>query len=355
MLEAENNYSELLQDYYDFIIVGASFAGANLALKLRNHGSVLIIDKTLPGTFLNCAGGLPRNIFFSLDIDILNYPVKKCIVQAGEKKKSFSYDYLAVDRRELDRALWEKACGEKNVDFLKAVFKNYDISEKKLFLKCQNEEKLLRYGKLILANGFDPKRAFEFENKKPLSGIAQTEIIDCRTVFSERFYVKLNTNGKSSGYSWIFPMPEKRINIGFGWLGGKVCRNEMKSLKNEFNIQGRTLAKGGGVVPLEPASKVQNGDVYLFGDAAGLVAPGSGEGLKYIYNLADKWAEFIVSGKNLNSWWFRNPDRLKFVLQTAVLKSERKFFRNSKHSIYNFCMFRLGTHIKNVQYFFNIS
>jgi flavin-dependent dehydrogenase len=68
-------------------------------------------------------------------------------------------------------------------------------------------------------------------------------------------------------------------------------------------VTGRVLSRGGGIIPLAPATTVMRGNVFLFGDSAGIVYPPSGEGLRYIARMSGPWADCITTGRNLNARW----------------------------------------------------
>ena len=84
-------------------------------------------------------------------------------------------------------------------------------------------------------------------------------------------------------YAWIFPHGET-ISIGTGSARkGFSLRGAIRELRTATGLDsGRTLRREGAPIPLKPLRKWDNGrDVLLTGDAAGIVAPASGEGIYY--------------------------------------------------------------------------
>ena len=84
-------------------------------------------------------------------------------------------------------------------------------------------------------------------------------------------------------YAWIFPHGET-ASIGVGSARkGFSLRGAVKSLRESTALQGcETLRREGAPIPLRPLKSWDNGrDVVLAGDAAGVVAPASGEGIYY--------------------------------------------------------------------------
>ncbi len=84
-------------------------------------------------------------------------------------------------------------------------------------------------------------------------------------------------------YSWIFPHgPTASIGTGSAQKGFSL-RQSVARLRAETGLTDLpTLRREGAPIPLKPLKRWDNGrDVLLAGDAAGVVAPASGEGIYY--------------------------------------------------------------------------
>jgi geranylgeranyl diphosphate/geranylgeranyl-bacteriochlorophyllide a reductase len=84
-------------------------------------------------------------------------------------------------------------------------------------------------------------------------------------------------------YSWIFPHGET-TSVGSGTAQkGFPLRRSVASLRRVAGlVEIETLRREGAPIPLAPLPRWDNGrDVVLAGDAAGVVAPASGEGIYY--------------------------------------------------------------------------
>ena len=84
-------------------------------------------------------------------------------------------------------------------------------------------------------------------------------------------------------YSWIFPHGDT-ASIGTGSAHkGFSLRNAVGALRECAGLDGlETIRREGAPIPLRPLSRWDNGrDIVLAGDAAGIVAPASGEGIYY--------------------------------------------------------------------------
>lgn len=83
-------------------------------------------------------------------------------------------------------------------------------------------------------------------------------------------------------YSWVFPHGET-TSVGTGTAQkGFSMRAAVSSLRAAHGLQGSTVRREGAPIPMKPLRRWDNGkDVVLAGDAAGVVAPASGEGIYY--------------------------------------------------------------------------
>jgi geranylgeranyl diphosphate/geranylgeranyl-bacteriochlorophyllide a reductase len=84
-------------------------------------------------------------------------------------------------------------------------------------------------------------------------------------------------------YGWVFPHG-KTVSIGTGSADkGYSLRSATQRLRRQAGLETAvTVRREGAPIPLKPLPKWDNGrDVVLAGDAAGVVAPASGEGIYY--------------------------------------------------------------------------
>ena len=103
-------------------------------------------------------------------------------------------------------------------------------------------------------------------------------------------------------YGWVFPHG-KTASVGSGSAHkGFSLRTSVKDLRAEAGLSGAETIRGEGApIPMRPMKRWDNGkDVVLAGDAAGVVAPASGEGIYYAMEggrLAGVAAEaFLATG-----------------------------------------------------------
>jgi len=104
-------------------------------------------------------------------------------------------------------------------------------------------------------------------------------------------------------YAWVFPHG-KTTSVGTGSQHkGFGLRDAVGRLRERTGLEGvETVRREGAPIPLRPLRRWDNGrDVILAGDAAGVVAPSSGEGIFYAMTSARLAArsldEFLTTGR----------------------------------------------------------
>jgi geranylgeranyl reductase len=96
-------------------------------------------------------------------------------------------------------------------------------------------------------------------------------------------------------YGWVFPHGDT-LSVGTGSADkGFSLRNAVGELRAAAGLEGaEVLRREGAPLPMKPLKRWDNGrDVLLAGDAAGVVAPSSGEGIYYAMAAARMGAQAI--------------------------------------------------------------
>jgi len=103
-------------------------------------------------------------------------------------------------------------------------------------------------------------------------------------------------------YAWIFPHGDT-ASVGVGSANkGFALRGAVKTMRDRTGLAAcETVRSEGAPIPLKPLKRWDNGrDVLVAGDAAGVVAPASGEGIYYAMTCgrlaAGAAAEFLDTG-----------------------------------------------------------
>jgi geranylgeranyl reductase len=103
-------------------------------------------------------------------------------------------------------------------------------------------------------------------------------------------------------YAWIFPHG-RTTSVGTGSLQqGFALKDAVRRLRERAGLDGATLRREGAPIPLHPLARWDDGrNVVLAGDAAGVVAPASGEGIFYAMTggrlAADAVERALVTGR----------------------------------------------------------
>ena len=287
---------------YDAIIVGGGPAGATAAqaLAAENH-KVLLIDK--PGRIKPCGGAIPPRLVQDFAI-----PETQIVARAKTARmvspKGRVVDMpinggsvAMVDREHFDEWLRQRAA-EYGAERLDGEYVGLERDEQgRAIVLCRPAGANRKSPPLRLATktviGADGARsriaAEEVGGEQPKSVFAYHEIIRSPQMPDpDRFAgtrCEIHYDGKLSPdfYAWIFPHGETTsVGVGSAQKGFSL-RQAVTSLRDVSALDtAETLRTEGAPIPLKPMKKWDNGkDVMLAGDAAGCVAPASGEGIYY--------------------------------------------------------------------------
>jgi geranylgeranyl reductase len=305
------------QDLFDVVVVGGGPAGAVAADDLARRGRrVALLDRA--GRIKPCGGAIPPRLVRDFEIPdslIVARANSARIVAPSKRVVDMPIDggYVAmVDREHFDEFLRRRAVqhGAKRFTgrFVRldrdaaggavVVFANDDGGETRLAARA-----------VIGADGANSAVARQCVPKsKPKLVFAYHEIIKAPPAGQDGYDAKrceIHYRGDLSPdfYSWVFPHGET-ASVGLGSARkGFPLREATATLRDVTGLAGcETLRKEGAPIPLRPLRKWDNGrDVVLAGDAAGVVAPASGEGIYYAMFggrvAADAVEAFLVTGK----------------------------------------------------------
>jgi len=290
---------------YDVIISGAGPSGSKCAEILAKHGfKVALIEKNISWR-KPCGGGCSVRLFkYYPQLKRLNILNKHSIVMYSTDYSKFQYTYenyndysFVMDRLELDNFVRNIAIDagaelfDRNISF-DFIYKN----QQKIGIKTKSPDGTKEFlGKImIIADGMSSKLAIKSgirpNWKTEDLGIAKCAILegiyslDINTVY---FYFR-----PYSGYGWIFPINERRFNLGISTFYEDNFKYNVNHLFKEFINepeikkvlpQSRYKSIWSAAYPI-PAIGVLEKSLYsnnlmIIGDAAGFVSPISGEGL----------------------------------------------------------------------------
>ena len=293
-----------LTETYDAVVVGGGPAGATAASDLAGQGlDVMLLERG--GRIKPCGGAIPPIAIEEFDIpdsQIVARVQSARIVSPTRRQVDMPIDggYVGmVDRKDFDEWLRQRAatCGARRETgtFMKLTHDGDGMAVIH-FRRGRNRKDLecVRARTVIGADGARSEVARQSipEARSIPYVAAYHEIIhspgDADAASESHFDGKrcdIYYEGRLSPdfYAWIFPHGDTTsVGVGSAHKGFSL-RSAVATLREEAGLDGnRTERREGAPIPLQPLSKWDNGkDVVLAGDAAGVVAPASGEGIYY--------------------------------------------------------------------------
>ncbi|MES2915626.1 MAG: geranylgeranyl diphosphate reductase [Pseudomonadota bacterium] len=282
---------------YDAFVVGGGPSGATAAEDLARAGlRVALLDRD--GRIKPCGGAIPPRLI--KDFDIPDYLVVAKIKTARMISPTgravdihIEGGYVGmVDREDFDEFLRDRA-RMVGADRLTGTFLRVERDAAGTHVvwreKASGQEQRSLTRVVIGADGAKSgvARAEVPGGDKIPYVIAYHEIIKAPAANSGYDPVRCDViyDGQISPdfYGWVFPHGDK-ASVGMGTEDGAVdlkkATADLRAMAGLTDCE--TIRREGAPIPLKPLDRWDNGrDVVLAGDAAGVVAPSSGEGIFY--------------------------------------------------------------------------
>ncbi|TVQ35462.1 MAG: geranylgeranyl diphosphate reductase [Geminicoccaceae bacterium] len=289
-------------DRFDAVVVGGGPAGATAACELALNGRhVLLLDRA--GRIKPCGGAIPPRAIqeFAIPDQMLVAKIKTARI-ISPKAKSVDIPIEGgfvgmVDREHFDEWLRERAAASgavRRTGTFERLTREPDGTVIVHYRPGPGHAKdaieTVRTRTVIGADG--AKSAVGRQEVPGADTIpyvfAYHEIAEAPAAGSvdydpSRCDVYYRGSVSPDFYGWVFPHG-RTVSIGTGSAHkGFSLRGSTAALREAAGLdQVKTLRHEGAPIPLQPLTRWDNGkDVVLAGDAAGVVAPASGEGIFY--------------------------------------------------------------------------
>jgi geranylgeranyl reductase len=305
-------------DTFDVVVIGGGPAGATAATELARAGHrVLLLDRA--GRIKPCGGAIPPRAIRDFDIPdhlLVAKATSARIVSPKDRHVDMSIGGFVgmVDREHFDEWLRERAAqagAVRRTGHFERIER--DDSGRALVVYrtgAQEQAHATVAARCVLgADGANSAVA-----RQSIACADQT-----RFVFAYHEIVRSPAGGTDGFngqrcdvyyrgslspdfYGWVFPHGAT-TSVGIGSANkGFSLRGAVTSLRAAANLRDcATIRREGAPIPLQPLPRWDNGrDVLLAGDAAGVVAPASGEGIYYAMEsgrlAAEAVGEFLLRG-----------------------------------------------------------
>jgi geranylgeranyl reductase len=296
---------------YDVVVVGGGPAGATAAADLAARGrSVLLLDRA--GRIKPCGGAIPPRLIrdFAIPDHLLVAKARSARMVAPSSRSvdmPIEGGFVGmVDREVFDEWLRERAAdagAERRTGTFETLAYGPDGTIALTYKPAVGAVPVRIEARAVVgadgANSAVARAAMPAGERVPFV-FAYHEIVRSPPAGAKAFdgaRCDVYYQGRLSPdfYAWIFPHGDT-TSVGSGSARkGFSLKGSVADLRRTAGLEGaETVRREGAPIPLRPLRRWDDGrGVLLVGDAAGVVAPASGEGIYYAMACARMGAEAI--------------------------------------------------------------
>jgi geranylgeranyl reductase family protein len=291
---------------YDAIIVGSGPAGATAAYFLGQAGwNVLVLEKETLPRYKTCGGGISLSFLKTVFPFSFDEVVESTLEGMTYDYKSFSASVPfqkgivgMVMRSRFDAFILEHA----NVEVREGtgVHTVVEMADRVAVETDAGEEFTARY--LIGADGANSVVAHSLGLRSKKSSAAAIEVeVEVPPSVQEKYASQavFIFGELRLGYMWIFPK-DGHLSVGLAAMKPRhrELKDKLRQTMKKYGISLEGAKFHGHPIPLYSRNeKIATQRCFLVGDAAGLVDPFSGEGIRYAIKSGRLIAGALLSGQ----------------------------------------------------------
>ncbi len=287
-------------DTFDAVVIGGGPAGATAAADLARQGhSVLMLDRA--GRIKPCGGAIPPALINEFEIPdalLVAHVTSARMVSPKGREVDMPIDggfVGMVDREVFDEWLRQRAVAagaERRTGIFECITRDADGATTVHYrVKGEGDALTTVRARVVIGAdgaasavakqeipGADRMRyvyAYHEIVRSPEAGQGKFDATRCDVIYRGEL--------SPDFYGWVFPHGAT-TSVGTGTANrGFSIRNAATALRRASGLEhAETIRREGAPIPMKPLRRWDNGrDVVLAGDAAGVVAPASGEGIYY--------------------------------------------------------------------------